>query len=311
MPLNCWQVGGAHSVAVRGGTVALSHAELVAARASGSYATDFVAAVRKDVPRADAVKIWLPPYRGMAVVSLLAWLAAARLATPAADVTWTMRKNQGPASVQRILESAHWELSRRKEGAAIELRGRAPVDVAPPRPSRFVTALGPTSAVTLEADYGVFSPDRVDDGTALLLDVALEHTPVPTVADIGVGYGALAIGLVLAGTAGAAVGTDVDAVALWLAERNARAHGVALELALTEDPLAVPATRLTVCNVPTHIPAADSARLLGALAERARHGDLLIVVHRSLVQRYLAPLSRVGRPIRREGENHVVLGIMH
>lgn len=81
----------------------------------------------------------------------------------------------------------------------------------------------------------MFSPERLDDGTELLLSVALHHRPVARVADIGVGYGALAIGLVLNGVAGSAIGTDVDAIALWLAGQNARHHGVSLALRLTPD----------------------------------------------------------------------------
>lgn len=309
-PLDRWQIGG-HLPGTGGGLVALSHAELAAARDCGQHVVAFGEAARGGAPRADEVQVWLPPFRGMGVVPLFAWLAADRLGEPEAEVTWVMTKKQGPDSVRKLLAGVGWELTKRKAGATTELRGRIAAVVQPPEPRHFVTALGPNPAVALAADYGVFSPDRVDDGTALLLDVALRHPPVQEVADIGVGYGALAIGLVLAGTAEAAVGTDVDALALWLAERNARSNSVDLELTLTDDPLAVPPTSLTVCNVPTHIPAADSARLMGALADRARHGDLLIVVHRSLAERYVPHLSRVGRPVSYEGAKHVVLGIVH
>jgi 16S rRNA G1207 methylase RsmC len=285
--------------------VAFTAAELAAA---GPAAVGFHEAVHADLDPAGAVEVHVPTYRGLAFVPVLAWLAA-RLAGDDAEVSWFAGKQQGPDSIRKLLESAGWRLERDRAGRLIRLRGRPPAQPERPAPRRFTALLG-SRPVELAADYGVFSPERVDDGTALLLDVALRHPPVDRVADVGVGYGALAIGLVLGGVAPAAVATDVDCVALWLAGENASASGVPLELACTPDPAAVEPTPLTVCNVPTHIDRHETERFMAALAARARHGRLLAVVHASLEARYTRHLEAHDlRVARHPGTAHVVLDV--
>jgi ribosomal protein L11 methylase PrmA len=115
--------------------------------------------------------------------------------------------------------------------------------------------------------------------------------------------------LVRNGIAARAVATDVDCIALWLAQRNADANGVPLEVQCTPDPRRLEPTPLTVCNVPTHIPVAESAELMRALAERtAGGGRLLAVVHASLEARYAQHLAAARlRVTRHPGPAHVVL----
>jgi hypothetical protein len=104
------------------------------------------------------------------------------------------------------------------------------------------------------------------------------------------------------------VATDIDSVALWLAEQNARRHGVDLTVACTPVPTDVPPTPLTVCNIPTHIDAVASTFLMVGLARRAAHRRLLIVVHQSLEQRYARHLTQVGLAVKRyPGPAHTVL----
>lgn len=306
--MSAWHVGlptGALSAEDR--VVAFSAGELAAARAAGaSAALGFHDAVGADLDRAPEVHVHLPTYRGLAFVRVLASLAA-RLAGDGAVVGWYAGKRQGPDSIRKLLEAAGWRLERDRAGRLVRLRGRPPAESARPEPRRFVAALG-LRRVELAADYGVFSPERVDDGTALLLDVALRQAPVDRVADVGVGYGPLAIGLVLAGVARAAVATDVDCVALWLAAENGRTCGVPLALTCTPDPSAIPPTPLTVCNVPTHIDRHETERFMAALAGRAGNGRVLAVVHASLEARYTRHLSAHGLRVRRHpGPAHVVL----
>jgi 16S rRNA G1207 methylase RsmC len=129
------------------------------------------------------------------------------------------------------------------------------------------------------------------------------------VADIGIGYGPLAIALVRNELALQAVGTDVDCLALWLAERNAADNDVTLRTACTPDPCGIEDTPLTVCNVPTHLDRIRSTELMSALAQRARGGRaLMIVVHASLEARYVRHLADAGLTVTRHpGEAHVVL----
>jgi 16S rRNA G1207 methylase RsmC len=305
--VSAWHVGLPEALTAEDRVVAFSATELASARAAGAASVlGFDEAVAACPDRAREVEVHLPTYRGLAFVPVLAWLAT-RLGDDGAAVSWYAAKQQGPSSILRLLEAAGWRLERDRAGRLVRLRGRPPAAAERPVPRRFAATLG-GCPVELAADYGVFSPERVDDGTALLLDVALRCPPVDRVADVGVGYGPLAIGLVLAGIAGTAVGTDVDCVALWLAAENARACRVPLALTCTPDPAAIEPTPLTVCNVPTHIDRHQTERFMAGLAGRARRGRLLAVVHASLEARYTRHLEAHGLPVRRHpGAAHVVL----
>jgi 16S rRNA G1207 methylase RsmC len=301
--VSTWHVGLPAAVTAEDCVVAFTAAELAAA---GPPAVGFHEAVDAHLDRACAVEVHLPTYRGLAFVPVLAWLAG-RLAGDHAEVSWYAGKQQGPDSVRKLLEAAGWRLERDRRGRLVRLRGRPPAAGERPAPRRFTALLG-ARRVELAADYGVFSPERVDDGTALLLDIALRHPPVDRVADVGVGYGLLAIGLVLGGVARSALATDVDCVALWLAGENARACATPLTLTCTPDPAAIEPTPLTVCNVPTHIDRHQTERFMAALAARARHGRLLAVVHASLEARYTRHLEQHGLRVgRHPGAAHVVL----
>ena len=305
--MSAWHVGLPEALTAEDRVVAFSATELAAARAAGAAAAlGFHEAVATHPDRAGEVVVHLPTYRGHSFVPVLGWLAA-RLVGERAAVSWYAARQQGPSSIHRLLEAAGWRLERDRAGRLVRLHGRPPAAAERPAPRRFAATLG-GCPVELAADYGVFSPERIDDGTALLLDVGLRCPPVDRVADVGVGYGPLAIGLVLAGIAGAAVATDVDCVALWLAAENARACRVPLTLTCTPDPAAIEPTPLTVCNVPTHIDRRQTERFMAALAGRARRGRLLAVVHASLEARYARHLAAHGLRVgRHPGAAHVVL----
>ena len=274
-----------------------------------------------ELPRAAAVSVRLPGYRGKSLIPVLSWLVTQRLAGPGAEVSWYLGKQQGPRSCAALLTELGWQdVGRTRDGGLIRISGRPPerspsprspiraVKPAQPEARQFSAVIG-AHGLTFLADYGVFSPDHVDDGSRLLAEVTLRQPPVSVLADIGVGYGPLAIAAVRNGIAARAVATDVDCIALWLAQRNAAASGVALEVHCTPDPGQAEPTPLTVCNVPTHINAEQSAELMRALAQRARGGrKLLIVVHASLEARYARHLAAAGlTPIRHPGPAHVVL----
>jgi 16S rRNA G1207 methylase RsmC len=301
-----WHIGLPDRFGGRDGVVAFTAGDLDEAASRACMAVGFDDAMRSPVPRAPNVEIHVPPYRPKSLIPVLAWLAA-RLGQDGAEVSWYLGKRQGPDSVRKLLEGLGWALGKDRKGQTVRLHGTLPVAVTLPEPAGFVCCLG-AHTVRLAADYGVFSPDHVDGGTSLLLDVALGHGPVEVVADIGVGYGPLAIGLVLNSVARAAVGTDVDCVALWLAERNAGALAVPLTLNCAPDPASLPPTPLTVCNIPTHINAGQAGRLMTGLVRRAEHGTLLAVVHASLEDRYARHLSAGRLRVSRHADlAHVVL----
>jgi 16S rRNA G1207 methylase RsmC len=307
-----WHLGLPETFAADDGVVGYSFGELASA-------APYVAQVRgiHDVladpspPQVSQVEVHLPSYRPNTLVHVVAWLAA-RMAEPGAEVRWPLAKRQGPDSVLRLLEAGGWKLEKKKAGKLVVLHGSPPAanglePPGPPEPASFEVRLG-AREVSLRADYGVFSPRQVDDGTLALLDVALRQQPVDVVADIGIGYGPLAIGLVLNGVAGSAVGTDVDGLAVWLAGRNAAELGVPLSLTCDPDPLSVPMTPLTVCNIPTHIQVSDSAQLMAGLVTRSQHGKVLAVVHESLRERYARYFEAAGKALAyHRGEHHVIL----
>jgi 16S rRNA G1207 methylase RsmC len=260
-----------------------------------------LAAGRVELPPTPEIELTPPAYRGKRLLPVLSWLVTTRLATSGARATWRVERRHGPDPARRALEPLGWELAPERAGRWLLLHGEVPPPHPLPPPRSFKAG-----ALEFEADFGVFSPGGIDEGSALLLEVASGSEPVDAVADIGVGYGALAVSLVAGGLARRAVATEVDSIAAWLAERNAATAGVDLQLALDPDPLSVERTELTVCNVPTHIDARRSAALIAGLAQRGRDGRLLAVVHAGLEERYARHLEGL-RVTRHGGAEHVVL----
>lgn len=309
--LTRWHVGPLGQPGPNEGVVAFTAGELDNSPSRAAATVGLHEAMTGSLPAAGQVDIRVPAYRGNSLIPVLAWLAATHLSERDARVSWFLEKRQGPDSVRRLLEGLGWALDKDRVGRAVRLSGAPPATASLPAPRSYEAQLG-DRRVELLADYGVFSPSRVDEGTALLLGVALQHRPIDVVADVGVGYGPLAIGLILNAVARSAVATDVDCIALWLAQRNAQAQGVQMALECTPDPTAVPPTPLTVCNVPTHINAEETRRFMAALARRAEHGTLLAVVHASLEARYTQHLNAAGLRVNRHpGPNHVVLETTH
>ncbi len=305
--LTHWHIGDLAQPDTSAGVVAFTFDELDRARANAGQAICFHQAMSKAVPRLPRVSINVPSYRGKSLILLIAWLVADRLIQPDGTVDWYLNTRQGPDSIHRLLQSHGWSLTKQRRGRTVCLQGTPPLSQQIPEPRSFIAQLG-KHEVTLLADYGVFSSTRIDDGTALLFEVAQRHPRSGTIADIGIGYGPLAIGLVLNGVGHSAIGTETDCVSLWLARQNAEAHDVPLELSCTSDPAAVESTPLSVCNIPTHVNAKQALPFMSALARRAHDGALLVVVHASLEARYTQHLVSAGLAVERHaGPNHVVL----
>lgn len=98
---------------------------------------------------------------------------------------------------------------------------------APSAPQVIDLVLSEGRLVPLTTDRGTFSPERIDDGTRALL---AEGPAVPTagvLADVGCGYGPIAIALALRGGPAVEVwAVDVNERARALCQANAEANGV-------------------------------------------------------------------------------------
>jgi 16S rRNA G1207 methylase RsmC len=82
---------------------------------------------------------------------------------------------------------------------------------------------------------GVFSPDRVDTGTQVLLREVPDPPPSGTLLDLGCGWGPLTLSMSLLSPDAIVWGVDVNERALDLLRRNARAAGLTNLTAATPD----------------------------------------------------------------------------
>ena len=81
-------------------------------------------------------------------------------------------------------------------------------------------------ALTLSTARGVYSPDRLDPGTAVLLSGVPDPSPAGDLLDIGCGWGPISIALALRSPGARVWGVDVNRRSLDLARTNAAAAGV-------------------------------------------------------------------------------------
>ena len=177
---------------------------------------------------------------------------------------------------------------------------------ASPRRARTVTLRLKDVTLDLRTDRGVFSADRIDPGTLLLL----KHAPLPApqvgnssatttrvLADVGCGYGPIAATLALRAPDATIWATDVNERARELAAANLSAAGMAVfvgggdpagrdRLARVCAPEEVPASlRLDAlyCNPPVRIGNSALDELLLQWLQRLHPGGFAVVVmHKNL-----------------------------
>lgn len=130
------------------------------------------------------------------------------------------------------------------------------------------------------AHEGLFSADRVDDGTRLLLAHLPQSAP-GSVLDVGCGYGALGLPIAAAHPAARCLLVDRDLLAVAHSARNAASHGLGNVRAvgsLGYRDLGNETFDWIVCNVPARIGRAAIEYLLGGGASRLNAGGELRVV---------------------------------
>ncbi|MDO5496222.1 MAG: methyltransferase [bacterium] len=92
--------------------------------------------------------------------------------------------------------------------------------------------------VSIETAGGVFSADRLDPGTAVLLDHAAPPPPTGTFLDLGCGWGPIALTLGLLAPGARVLAVDVNERARDLTARNAARLGLRIEVHEPESALA-------------------------------------------------------------------------
>ncbi len=223
---------------------------------------------------------------------------------------WLASKSGGATGVRRLLTQRGWQVQESRHGPLRLFTGTAPAPGQRPSPRTFQDRLGDTE-LRLAADWGAFSGEHIDDGTRLLFEAAVRTGSHESAADIGTGYGPLALALAVTGVARTVAATDVDSPSLALASLNAEAQGAEVSLQFTDDPEAIAETSLTLCNFPTHAHRLHAERLLAGLLSRAAHGILLIVVHGSLERAFMDRMSsgpRRGAVVERRTHSVIRVG---
>ena len=112
----------------------------------------------------------------------------------------------------------------------------------------------PDMHLTLATDSGVFSPERLDPGTRLLLETAPPPPADGDLLDLGSGYGPLALVLASRAPAARVWAIDVNRRALELCERNAADAGLTNVRCRPPDDPGLPSTyQLIWSNPPIRI----------------------------------------------------------
>jgi 16S rRNA (guanine1207-N2)-methyltransferase len=166
----------------------------------------------------------------------------------------------------------------------------------------------PDTHLKLTTDSGVFSPERLDPGTRLLLESA---PPPPAEGDLlylGTGYGPLALVLASRAPAARVWAVDVNRRALELCERNAADAGLTtVRCQLPDDPALPASYQLIWSNPPIRIGKDALHQLLTSWLGRLAPGAAAyLVVQRHLgsdsLQRWLeAEGWQAGRLVARAG----------
>ena len=163
-----------------------------------------------------------------------------------------------------------------------------------------VRVILPDLYLELETDAGVFSPNRLDPGTRLLLDQAPLPPPAGDLLDLGCGYGPIACVLAARSPSATVWAVDVNERALELCASNADRAGLANVRCVTPDDTSLPSAVDAIwSNPPIRIGKPALHELLRTWLSRLR-GQACLVIGRNLGADSLAAwLDSQGWPATR------------
>ena len=176
---------------------------------------------------------------------------------------------------------------------------------ASPAERREITVTLAGRRVRVETASGVFSGDRLDPGTAVLLEHAEPPPPSGLLVDLGCGWGAIALTLAMRAPNARVIAVDVNRRALELTRRNASRLGLTNVTAAPPEEAVdfVDGIDLIWSNPPIRVGKEELHALLRTwLSRLAPHGRAELVVARNLgadsLQRWitaeLMPCERVA-----------------
>lgn len=160
-------------------------------------------------------------------------------------------------------------------------------------------------SVRVRSDRGVFSGDRLDPGTAVLLSEVPDPPASGTFLDLGCGWGPIALAMAAAAPAARVLAVDVNPRALALTAHNAERLGLAVEATDPDTLLAAePGLELDVIwsNPPIRVGKEILHAMLSTWLPRlAPDGVAHLVVSKNLgadsLQRWIA--TELGQPTER------------
>ncbi len=140
--------------------------------------------------------------------------------------------------------------------------------------------------ISFRTAYSLFSPEKVDGGSAMLIRYVFKITAADKLAalkvyDMACGYGALALSILSARENATAVLSDSDARAVNLAQLNAKLQGIAarVKVVLADGPDGVTGEYdLVVSNPPLHISRGHLVEVLYNARKLVKKGGRLILV---------------------------------
>jgi 16S rRNA (guanine1207-N2)-methyltransferase len=140
------------------------------------------------------------------------------------------------------------------------------------------------SELLLETDTGIFSHDRVDPGTEVLLRVIPSPPPSGTLLDLGCGYGPIAIYVALQAPGSRVHAIDINERAVEVTTRNALTAGASNVIASIPAAIDETATFEAIyCNPPIRVGKAALHEMLDQWLNRlAPAGTAYLVVQKHL-----------------------------
>ncbi len=138
--------------------------------------------------------------------------------------------------------------------------------------------------------WGLFSPERIDEGTAMLVE-AVTVRPGDRVLDLGCGYGAIGIALAVSLGEGQVDMVDKDFVAIEYAKKNAALNGISNTSAFLSNGFDQIASETRYDCIVSNLPAKISKEffwiLFAQAHDRLKEGGSLYVVTIAGLRRFI------------------------